>query len=103
MKEETLRKLIKNELERHQITNEDLLNSIMNIFALYEEDSKGIKNTFSINPKDVDHYIKEFRKNEGPICRPGSYPKKDYESCPCNPKNGGSGICNCVQDNGIRF
>lgn len=97
MKEETLKKLIRNELERNKIINEELLESIIRILNIYVEDSKVGSN------KNIDRYLKDFKIKDESIFSPNSYSQKDYESCSCNPKNGGSGICNCVRDSGIRY
>jgi hypothetical protein len=92
MKIETLKKLIAKTCDDISQNNYGLTtdavaqirDEIFNLIDLYEEDREHIPN-------------ENFKLNTGYITEPDQVP---YGSiCPCNPANGGSGICGCVMGN----
>lgn len=80
MEKETLKKLIEIEYERSE-TISQFKSSVFRLIDMYESD-----NTSAMNP----------------IYNPISYSPEMVpysEICPCNPKNGGSGMCGCTIGN----
>ncbi len=88
MKKETLIKLIEHESTKCQ-NIEDFKNEVFRLLELYENDSS--QSTIINSTYGTTSY---------PNTIPCNYNKVPFSTiCPCNPANGGSGICGCIMGN----
>ncbi len=89
MTKETLKKLIEIEFERCE-TISQFKSEVFRLIDLYDEDK-------SINIPQ----LQPVRIDIPPVYFPSSEPDEVpyFETCSCNPKNGGSGLCGCVMGN----
>lgn len=91
---ETLKQLIEVEFDRCE-TISQFKSEVFRLIDLYEKD----KQPFTPTPGFIiDPLYKPWNIEEGKPIQSGF--KIDYgtyyDKCPCNPKNGGSGVCGCV-------
>jgi hypothetical protein len=94
MKLSTLKQLIKN-LGESAKDKDELLINIINLIELYEKDN--LENDKPVFPTPTKPYENPYqRRIEDRICDT----KVTFgDLCPCNPKYGGSGVCNCSMGN----
>lgn len=94
---ETLKQLIEVEFDRCE-TISQFKSEVFRLIDLYEKDKQPFTPTpgFIIDP-NTNWYRMYFNP---PVSENSSSYKIDYgtyyDKCPCNPKNGGSGVCGCV-------
>jgi hypothetical protein len=83
MKIETLKILVLNTINRDQVLDDETVQYVEALFDLYEKDNEGTANPFPSFPTLITD----------------SQPLRYGDLCPCNPKNGGDGICGCIMAN----
>lgn len=91
MNSETLKKLIEVEYERCE-TISQFKKEVFRLIDLYDSE---------IQNKNI--ILDNIYYNNGTISHDGGIRNSEkvymFEVCPCNPKNGGSGICGCAIGN----